>query len=186
MLLEDSTPPLCSRTLFLPPTALLLASCHYIIFLSGPELTTDGHLRSAISATLWSIQLGCIEEHCGQFHSPLPPHPLEALITSATFCFGWALLALPSSTTPRQPAATTQEDLPPTGVKDRRQECPAKTELCLSAFAVSSFRERWKPRFLEHSAIQTGTHNSCVCSYFRRLLHPEIDFLTLTKTECQE
>lgn len=33
-------------------------------------------------------------QHCGQFCCSLSPRPLEVFVTSATFCLGWAFLAL--------------------------------------------------------------------------------------------
>lgn len=124
-------------------------------------MTTDGHLGTAISATLWSIQLGCTEEHCGQCAAPSsPPYPLETFITSATFRFGWALLALSSPGPPSQLAATAPEDLPPSGTRNCGHGCPTKTALCLGAFVVRSPGESWTSTSLEHSTIQGGTLKS--------------------------
>lgn len=55
---------------------------------------------------------------------PLPPRPLEVFITSATFCLGWALLALLASMSPRQPAATALGELPSLRTRDCRHSCP--------------------------------------------------------------
>lgn len=153
--------------------------CHYIIFLSGPELTTDGHLRTAISATLWSIQLGCTEEHCGQFCNLLPLHPLEMFITSATFCFGWALLALPSSMSPRQPAATAPEDLP------AWLSCKGR------ALSQHLFNQiLWKDLEIQISRtfrnLERHIEFPHMCFYVRCLRHTWISFLTLAETKRQE
>lgn len=67
------------------------------------------------------------------------------------------------------------------GARDCRHSWAPHRELCLDTFGQS-----WKPQFLEHSAIQTGSSNSRMCFYFRCLLYMWVDFFTLAETKCQE
>lgn len=144
-------------------------------FLSGPELTTDGRLRTAISATLWAIQRGCIEELCGQLCTPPFPPPANAHhLCHILFWLGFAGPAI---------------------------LCVAKTACCHDTERSASRKEQlwaqfsckdrafgkiWKPTFLEYSAIPTGTWNFYMCVHVGGWLCVWVCFLTCAQIMCQE
>ena len=129
--------------------------------MSGPELTTDGHLGTAISATLWSIQLGCTEEHCGQCAAPSSPPPppgnvhhlchIPLWLGSAGPAVSWAAKSACCHGTGRSASS---------GTRNCGHGWPTKTALHLGAFVVRSPGKSWTSTSLEHSTIQGGTLKS--------------------------
>lgn len=116
--------------------------------------SSEGALRSAAASS-----------------APLPPRLLEMLITSATVCFGWALLALPASASSRQPTATASSKGQPRAQLSCKEILWRELETQISRMFYNSKRHV----------------ESLVCSYAGDWLHPWVTFLLPnSQTICQE